>query len=159
MAAPQSRPRQAKPLDAGVLQPEISSFRLHLAAEGKAATTVRTYTEAVRWFAAACLLPQGSRTWEEVRKRDVQQWVAWLLDRYSAAYASNQFRARQQFFTGQEPFPQLRWRPQAEPFNRARRAGPRLTRHYLCTHGWREAQLAHPSPPLPTLAPSPGSAA
>ena len=28
----------------------------------------------------------------------MQQWVAWLLDRYSAAYASNQFRALQQFF-------------------------------------------------------------
>ena len=28
----------------------------------------------------------------------MQQWTAWLLDRYSAAYASNQFRALQQFF-------------------------------------------------------------
>ena len=61
--------------------------------------------------------------------------------------------------TGQEPFPQLRWRPQAEPFNRARRAGSRLTRHYLCTHGWREARLMHPSPPLRTVTSSPGCAA
>jgi hypothetical protein len=42
-------PRQPKLLDAGGLPPEISSFRLYLAAEGKAATTVRTYTEAVQW--------------------------------------------------------------------------------------------------------------
>ena len=35
---------------------------------------------------------------EDAGKRDVQQGVAWLLDRYSAAYASNQFRALQQFF-------------------------------------------------------------
>jgi hypothetical protein len=42
MTAPQTRPRQPKLLDAGGLQPEISSFRLHLAAEGKAATTGRT---------------------------------------------------------------------------------------------------------------------
>jgi site-specific recombinase XerD len=83
----------------GGLQPEISSFRLYLAAEGKAATTVRTYTEAVRWFAAACLTADAGRSrWEEVGKQDVQRWMAWLLDHYSAAYASNQFRALQQFF-------------------------------------------------------------
>ena len=38
-AAPVWQPQQ---LDAGGFQPEISSFRLHLAAEGKAASTVRT---------------------------------------------------------------------------------------------------------------------
>jgi integrase/recombinase XerD len=55
MDVPQPRPRRRKPLDAGTFQPEIGSFRLHLAAEGKAAKTVRTYTEAVQWFAAAHL--------------------------------------------------------------------------------------------------------
>ena len=99
MTAPESRSRQPKPLDAGVFQPEISSFRLYLAAEGKAAKTVRTYTEAVQWFAAARLLRQGDRRcWGEVSKHDVQEWIAWLLGRYSAAYASNQYRALQQFF-------------------------------------------------------------
>jgi hypothetical protein len=39
MTAPKPRPRQSRQLDAGGLQPEISSFRLHLAAEGKAAKT------------------------------------------------------------------------------------------------------------------------
>ena len=43
----QPRPRRRKPLDAGPFAPEIGSFRLHLAAEGKAPKTVRTYTEAV----------------------------------------------------------------------------------------------------------------
>jgi hypothetical protein len=42
MPAPESRYWQPKVLDAGVLQPEISSFRLHLAAEGKAAKTVNS---------------------------------------------------------------------------------------------------------------------
>jgi integrase/recombinase XerD len=69
-----------------------------MAAEGKAATTVRTYAEAVQWFAARLLAEAGRARWEGVGKRDVQQWIAWLLDRYSAAYASNQFRALQQFF-------------------------------------------------------------
>ena len=96
MTVPQTRSRQPKQLNAGGLQPEISSFRLHLAAEGKAAATVRTYTEAVQWFAAARLLAQaGCPRWEEAGRQDVQQWIVWLLDRYSAAYASNQFRALQ----------------------------------------------------------------
>jgi site-specific recombinase XerD len=30
--------------------------------------------------------------------RDIQRWMTWLLDRYSSAYASNQYRALQQFF-------------------------------------------------------------
>jgi hypothetical protein len=51
-----------KPMDAGPFAPEIGSFRLHLAAEGKAPKTVRTYTEAVQWFAAAHLIPRTSRT-------------------------------------------------------------------------------------------------
>ena len=57
MTVPQPRPRRRKPLDAGPFAPEIGSFRLHLAAEGKAPKTVRTYTEAVAWFAGAHLIP------------------------------------------------------------------------------------------------------
>src|SRR6266699_1728763 len=99
MPAPQSRSRQRKRLDAGCFQPEISSFRLHLAAEGKACKTARTYTEAVQWFAAAHLRHEtGLTSWEEVGKQDIQRWIVRLLDRYSSAYASNQYRALQQFF-------------------------------------------------------------
>jgi site-specific recombinase XerD len=98
MTAPRPRsPQQPKQLDAGIFQAEISSFALRLAAEGKAAKT--TYTEAVRWFAAA--RPPGRASWaswEQVDRQDIQQWMAWLLDRYSSAYASNQYRALQQFF-------------------------------------------------------------
>jgi hypothetical protein len=36
MVAPQARARQRRQMDAGVLGTEIGSFRLHLAAEGKA---------------------------------------------------------------------------------------------------------------------------
>ena len=53
----------------------------------------------MQWFAAAHLLQQDSRdTWEQVDSQDIQQWMSWLLDRYSSAYASNQYRALQQFF-------------------------------------------------------------
>ena len=99
MTVPQPRPRRRKPLDAGPFAPEIGSFRLHLAAEGKAPKTVRTYTEAVAWFAAAHLIPRTSHArWEQVSGHDVQRWLVHLLTRYSDAYASNQFRALQQFF-------------------------------------------------------------
>jgi site-specific recombinase XerD len=99
MTTPRPRSRQPKQLDAGILQAEISSFALRLAAEGKAAKTIKTYTEAVRWFAATCLPRHASRaSWEQVSSQDIQRWIAWLLDRYSTAYASNQYRALQQFF-------------------------------------------------------------
>jgi len=91
-------PCQPKQTDAGRLLPEISSFRLHLAAEGKSAKTIRTYTEAAAWFAAAHLRQVGKPAWEQADKRDVQRWMAHLLGRYSDSCASNQFRALQQFF-------------------------------------------------------------
>jgi Phage integrase, N-terminal SAM-like domain len=108
MTEPEPAPRKPKQLDAGSFQPEISSFRLHLAAEGKAAKTARTYTEAVQWFAAEHLLKQAPGGWEQVTRQDVQRWMVWLLDRYSSAYASNQYRALQQFFkwlAGEEEIP------------------------------------------------------
>jgi site-specific recombinase XerD len=95
MTVQEPRSRQPKQLDAGIFQAEISSFALRLAAEGKAAKTIRTYTEAVQWFAAAHL---RRASWEQVDSQDIQQWMAWLLDRCSNAYASNQYRALQQFF-------------------------------------------------------------
>ena len=92
---PRSR-QQPKQLDAGIFQAEISSFALRLAAEGKAAKTIRTCTEAVQWFAAARL--PGRARWEQVDRQDIQQWMASLLSRYGNAYASNQYQALQQFF-------------------------------------------------------------
>ncbi|HTU77045.1 MAG TPA: tyrosine-type recombinase/integrase [Trebonia sp.] len=88
-----------KPLEAGPFAADVASFRLHLAAENKAPATVRTYTEAVLWFAAAYLLAEtGKCRWEQVSGQDVQRWTVWLLARYSDSYASSQFRALQQFF-------------------------------------------------------------
>src|SRR5713101_7893526 len=98
MTAPRSRSRQPKQLDAGMFQAEISSFALRLAAEGKAAKTIRTYTEAVQWFAAYLMEQANRNSWDQVEGQDIQRWMAWLLDRYSNAYASNQYRALQQFF-------------------------------------------------------------
>jgi hypothetical protein len=75
------------------------SYRLHLSAEGKSPKTVRTYVEAVQWFAAAQLVPAGGRgDWSAVTSEDVKLWLVRLLDRYSDSYANNQYRALQQFF-------------------------------------------------------------
>jgi hypothetical protein len=73
MPAQEPRSPQPKQLDAGILQAEISSFALRLAAEGKAAKTIRTYTEAVQWFAAARLPGRASR--EQAGRQDIQQWM------------------------------------------------------------------------------------
>ena len=43
----------------------------------------------MQWFAAAHLPEQAS--WERVDSQDIQRWMTWLLDRYSTAYASNQY--------------------------------------------------------------------
>ena len=99
MTGPRRRHARAGQPDAGPLGADITSFRLHLAAEGKAARTVQGYTGAVRWFAAAYLLGQAGKTsWDQVSGHDVRQWMVQLLDRYSDAYASIQFRALRQFF-------------------------------------------------------------
>jgi hypothetical protein len=99
MAGPRRRHGRPGPSGAGPLSPDIASFRLHLAAEVKAARTVQGYTSAVRWFAAGYLLGQAGKTsWEQVSGQDIEHWMAQLLDRYSSAYAGIQFRALRQFF-------------------------------------------------------------
>jgi integrase/recombinase XerD len=72
MTAQEPRSRQPRQLDAGTFQAEISSFALRLAAGGNAAKTIRTYTEAVQWFAAAHL---RRASWEQVDRQDIQQWM------------------------------------------------------------------------------------
>ena len=85
-------------LDAGVLQPMVCSFELHLRAEKKSPKTIRTYLEAAQWFAAGYLIPAGLPDWSDVKARHIQEWTVSLLGWYSDAYANNQFRALQQFF-------------------------------------------------------------
>jgi site-specific recombinase XerD len=118
---PRRRPRQPGLPDAGPLGADIASFRLHLAAEGKAARTVQGYTSAVHWFASGYLLRQAGKTsWEQVDAQDIQQWIVQLLGRYSGAYASIQFRALRQFF---------KWRAAEEqsPDPMARLRAPKVT--------------------------------
>ena len=63
------------------------------------------------------LLRQTLRTrWEQVDGQDIERWMVYLLGRYSHAYASNQYRALQQFFKWRAaeeelPDPMARLRP------------------------------------------------
>ena len=99
MVLPDRRGPGPRRLDAGPFAADVASFRLHLAAENKAAGTIRIYTEAPSWFAAAYLLRETEKTrWEQVDAQDVQRWVGWLLGRYSEAYARQQYRSLRQFF-------------------------------------------------------------
>jgi hypothetical protein len=61
-AVSRRRPARRKRPDAGPFEAEVGSFRLHLAAEGKAGRTLDTYCEAVRWFAAAHLLCETGKS-------------------------------------------------------------------------------------------------
>src|SRR5208282_2971705 len=93
----------------------------HLAAEGKAARTIQSYTSAVRWFAVGYLIGQAGKTsWERVGAADIQRWMSQLLHEYSSAYASIQFRALRQFF---------KWRASEDesPDPMARLRAPKVT--------------------------------
>jgi site-specific recombinase XerD len=93
------RVRRSGELDAGPFAADIASFRLHLAAENKAAGTIRIYTDAACWFAASHLLAETDKTrWEQVDAPDARRWVAWLLESYSETYAYQQYRSLEQFF-------------------------------------------------------------
>jgi site-specific recombinase XerD len=112
------RPRQ---LDAGPFSADIASFRLHLAAEGKSPKTIKVYTEAARYFAAAHLLTKTGKTrWEQVLAEDVQRWMVWMLAEYSEATAYIEYRALRQFFRW--------WSAEEElPDPMASLRGPRVT--------------------------------
>jgi site-specific recombinase XerD len=74
--------------------PIIRDFALALSAEGKKPKTVRTYTDAASWLQKT----QEIEDWSEVRKSHIRAHLAFILEDHSPAYASNQFRALQQFF-------------------------------------------------------------
>lgn len=67
----------------------LDSYELHLLAENKSPKTIRCYTDAVRK-----LTHDGPVT----TRQEIERHIAGLLARYSPGYASNQFRALQQFF-------------------------------------------------------------
>ncbi|MFN2636808.1 MAG: tyrosine-type recombinase/integrase [Gemmatimonadaceae bacterium] len=106
--------------------PEITSFRRRLRSENKSDNTLLIYIGAVTRFANWLVEWDGdgdiapAETWDEVDKRHIQAWITYLLDEYKPGYASNQYRAIQQFFRwwGEEedvPSPMLGMKPPIVP--------------------------------------------
>ena len=79
---------------AGNLSTEIRTFALSLRAAGKKPKTIRTYTEAAVWLAQR----RPASSWSQITRKDIREHMAWLVENYSPAYASNQYRALQAWF-------------------------------------------------------------
>ncbi len=75
----------------------VASFARHLRARNLAPKTVDIYTGAATAF-ARWLTAEGITRWPEVRRAELEQYVGDLARKRSGGYASNQYRALQQFF-------------------------------------------------------------
>jgi len=80
------------------LADDIASFDLWLRAAGKSAKTRRIYTEAAAWLGWEAIADPAVNAWPDVTRGHVRQHMANLTGKHSPAYASNQFRALQQFW-------------------------------------------------------------
>jgi site-specific recombinase XerD len=72
----------------------IREFSLYLASEGKKPRTITIYTDAAKWIQKA----QGITEWAQITRSDVRRHMAFLNEKYSPGYASNQYRALAVFF-------------------------------------------------------------
>src|SRR6266496_2755579 len=95
------------------------SYERHLRAGNKSAKTVRTYLESVEQLAK--FLRERGRGLGEARRQEVEEFVADLLERRSAATASVRYRALRVFYDwleeeGEVPeSPMRRMKPPAVP--------------------------------------------
>lgn len=69
----------------------LREFALTLRSEGKSVKTIKIYVDAATWLL-------GSRDAADVTRSDIRQHISGILETRSPSYASNQFRALQQFF-------------------------------------------------------------
>ncbi len=88
----------AQASSAGNLSALNGSFRRTLRAEDKSERTVKSYTEAVRLFAAFLAVRGHPLTVEAVTHDDVRAFVADQLDRWKPLTALNRYRGLQAFF-------------------------------------------------------------
>jgi len=95
MTAPRPRSPQPKQLDAGIPGRDqlVRSAAAHRGQGRQDDPDLHRGGAAVRRRAPARPAQLG-----QAGRQHIQRWMCWLLDRYSNAYASNQYRALQQFF-------------------------------------------------------------
>jgi site-specific recombinase XerD len=76
----------------------VASFRRHLRAANRSPRTIETYTEATSQFLEFLRIEGRSETASELRRRDVEAFIAHLLAKWKPATAANRYRALQSFF-------------------------------------------------------------
>ena len=100
---PSSDPVIEAPLTAAVNDDALFGGELvvwlrHLAAENKAPRTLKRYADDVRQFdrylRARGVAPQA----EDTSREQVQDWITWLLERWSPVTAESRYKGVQQFF-------------------------------------------------------------
>lgn len=79
------------------LEPAIASFGRWLRFANKSENTITIYVGAARKF-AGWLIEHDVQDWAEVTNEHVREFIISILETRSAGYASNLFRALQQFF-------------------------------------------------------------
>jgi len=83
---------------AGPFDDEVARFQRHLRAENKSPKTIVTYTEAVTQLTAHLVGRGMPLVLEHVRREHIEDFLATLLERYTAATAANRYRALRVFF-------------------------------------------------------------
>jgi site-specific recombinase XerD len=76
----------------------VTSFGRHLRARNLSKKTVEIYLGAAGALAAWLAENTDRRSWDQVAKADLEDWLGDLLAERSAGHASNQYRAVQQLF-------------------------------------------------------------
>jgi site-specific recombinase XerD len=76
----------------------VTSFGRHLRSRNLSPKTIEIYLGASRTLAGWLAVETDVRSWEQVRKADLETWLGELLAARSAGHASNQYRAVQQLF-------------------------------------------------------------
>ena len=107
------------------LDRQIASFRRWLQFENKSEKTRDVYGGAARKFAGWVATERGVTDWALVEPEYIRDFIIGILDTRSAGYASNLFRALQQFakwYAAEEdcPNPMAGMRPPMLPERRSR---------------------------------------
>ncbi|MGH2776712.1 MAG: tyrosine-type recombinase/integrase, partial [Actinomycetota bacterium] len=90
-------PRRAARPSAKILDLR-ESWKRTLLAENKSASTIAVYTSAVDLLSAYVETNHGAKTVDEIKKAEVEEFIADLLATRKPATASNRYRALQAFF-------------------------------------------------------------
>lgn len=76
----------------------LDSWTIHLQAGHRSPRTIQSYMETAGQFTAFCQATGRSTDLADIRRGDVEAWIADLLERFKPATAALRYRSLQQFF-------------------------------------------------------------